>query len=346
MQRKTAKPPKTQAKPKPKKAPGSKERARDFMRRVYPKYLGTPDDPFLVMGEALSTSAAPKRRGRPKKGAGSQEPAERYFLEEDDEAGASEFSVRGSRIPFSPSRRRDSGFFGRHNIMDEYPEEEEPESVLPEPQATRAPSKNKNPQLLKPPRNPQLHRENLEAISVRLITWKSCPKADRENFALTIFRELERGSPEIISRLLLRTGFSQMQRDQFGRRPIHVLAQRGKRFLDAFFSAVKNPNLEAGNANEDTAMHVCAFEGDVDSLKLLKEEGADVDAQNESLQTPLMLSALGEQEKASKALIALGADPTLEDRDKKNAAEYATLVGCKALSTYLKRRATAWKKKH
>lgn len=67
-----------------------------------------------------------------------------------------------------------------------------------------------------------------------------------------------------------------------------------------------------------TAMHIAAGNGDVESIALLKEAGADVNATTQSGTTPLMWAVRNNQAEAAQKLIDLGADvdaKTMPDKE-------------------------------
>jgi hypothetical protein len=97
-----------------------------------------------------------------------------------------------------------------------------------------------------------------------------------------------------------------------------------------------NPNLACG-PHADTALHLAAASGAINAVKLLLENGADHDARNAELLTPLhaacqmtLIPPRMTQERVVVCLLKHGADPTLLDKWGQQAADYiGKIVDCK-----------------
>jgi len=92
----------------------------------------------------------------------------------------------------------------------------------------------------------------------------------------------------------------------------HCNQSRNTKILSLLLDA--GAELSWKNHEGWTFMHVCAWSGWVGGMEMARARGADLDAQNSQLQTPLMMAVLNEQGGAIEFLIKSGADHTLRDR--------------------------------
>lgn len=79
-----------------------------------------------------------------------------------------------------------------------------------------------------------------------------------------------------------------------------------------------------GNKGDPTPLHLAAYYGHVECVRLLLEKGAGVDVRNSADCTPLMGAAERGRVEIVKILLAAGADASLRGKDK-NAIDWATL---------------------
>lgn len=70
----------------------------------------------------------------------------------------------------------------------------------------------------------------------------------------------------------------------------------------------KFPGWECDQHIGATALHVAAFQGEVDIINLLVAHGAKIDIRDQGYEVPLHYAARNRQEKAVKALVTLGAN--------------------------------------
>jgi Ankyrin repeats (3 copies) len=84
-------------------------------------------------------------------------------------------------------------------------------------------------------------------------------------------------------------------------------------------------NATVAESHGWSAMHYAARNGDIDSLRVFKQHGVNLDQPSPVSrgETPLMIAARSGEIEAIKALIELGADPHLKDREGENAYGWA-----------------------
>lgn len=81
-----------------------------------------------------------------------------------------------------------------------------------------------------------------------------------------------------------------------------------------------------------TPLHYAASSPSAEPVRLLLEQGADVDARAPNGNTPLMLAARWGHEESVDLLLARGADRTAHNARGQNAADYARLDGREAVA--------------
>ena len=85
------------------------------------------------------------------------------------------------------------------------------------------------------------------------------------------------------------------------------------------------PSTSAGSApGAAQALRDAAFAGDTNGLKTLIDQGVDVNAPNENLQTSLMLASFEGHTPAVKLLLDSGADVKAQDMNQRTALVYAS----------------------
>jgi len=84
-------------------------------------------------------------------------------------------------------------------------------------------------------------------------------------------------------------------------------AQALKQLLD------QGADVNAKDADENTALHLATKQGHQDIMRLLVEHGADVNAQNDFASTPLHLTERNIE--TIRILLEAGADPNLQNKD-------------------------------
>lgn len=86
--------------------------------------------------------------------------------------------------------------------------------------------------------------------------------------------------------------------------------------------------VDARDSHGDTPLHVATVKGNLETMRILLEHGADVDARNDEGRTPLHQAVLHGQFAAADALLQRGADVTAADAYYKHTALHmAVLVG-------------------
>ncbi|MEU5975878.1 ankyrin repeat domain-containing protein [Streptomyces sp. NPDC047315] len=65
--------------------------------------------------------------------------------------------------------------------------------------------------------------------------------------------------------------------------------------------------------NDNTALLDAAKRGDATAARAAIDAGADVEARDQDLRTPLLLAALGDHVEVARALVAAGGDPNAQD---------------------------------
>jgi|SRR6185369_4651639 ankyrin repeat protein len=74
-------------------------------------------------------------------------------------------------------------------------------------------------------------------------------------------------------------------------------------------------NVNAQDADGDTALHGAAQNGNVEIINLLLDKGANANAKNKLGGTPLMWAAVFGNDDAARLLLSRGANPSLKDND-------------------------------
>lgn len=85
----------------------------------------------------------------------------------------------------------------------------------------------------------------------------------------------------------------------------------------------RGADVNAQDADGDTALHGAAQSGDVDIVGLLLDKGANPNAKNRQGGTPLMWAAVFGHRDAAQLLLTRGADSSLKDNEGNTAADWA-----------------------
>ena len=72
-----------------------------------------------------------------------------------------------------------------------------------------------------------------------------------------------------------------------------------------------------------TALAIACWDGSYEAAEALCAHGAELDARSNSQMTPLILAAAEGRTKICEMLLALGADPSLKNKDGKTALDWA-----------------------
>jgi ankyrin repeat protein len=97
-----------------------------------------------------------------------------------------------------------------------------------------------------------------------------------------------------------------------------VLEECQYEFLDESITDVNQHSVSG-----DTPLHVVSFRGDIESIKVLLEAGADIDAIGDLERTPLYSAIMGDHPDAVKFLIDHGCSLFHQDDGGKTPLDYA-----------------------
>jgi ankyrin repeat protein len=85
--------------------------------------------------------------------------------------------------------------------------------------------------------------------------------------------------------------------------------------------------IDSRSYDGDTPLHVLLWRGDVDGLKALILDGAEVDAIDSMGETPLHIAVSKELPDAIRALLAAGANPDIRSNFGRTAHDIAVTIG-------------------
>lgn len=94
-------------------------------------------------------------------------------------------------------------------------------------------------------------------------------------------------------------------------------------YLDRFGKAI----IDGRDSNQDTALSWASWMGHIETVQLLVERGADINARGMSDRTPLGWAAKGSRSEVVTFLLTKGPDVSLRDEDGKTPAELAEEAG-------------------
>lgn len=97
-------------------------------------------------------------------------------------------------------------------------------------------------------------------------------------------------------------------------------------------------NVNAQDADGDTALHGAARSGNVEIARILLDKGANLNAKNNQGGTPLMWAAVYGHEDAAQLLLSRGADSSLKDNEGVTAAEWAVRNKRENVASILRRK--------
>jgi len=83
-------------------------------------------------------------------------------------------------------------------------------------------------------------------------------------------------------------------------------------------------NLSQEKKNE--TLRIASAHGQINRVKLLIENGADVNARNRYGNTPLMLASINGRQEAVRFLIEAGADMNVKDSEGSTSLKYASML--------------------
>ena len=106
-------------------------------------------------------------------------------------------------------------------------------------------------------------------------------------------RAVRRGNLTMVARLL-RAGADIEQTDKVQHTPMHLAAFFGRNDILRILTQ-HGGDVDARNRDKNTPLHQAAFTGGVDAINILIQAGAHVSAQNESGETPMHVAAYVEE---------------------------------------------------
>lgn len=151
-----------------------------------------------------------------------------------------------------------------------------------------------------------LHRAAMEGqkSAVELLLAEDAPINERDIPLNTPLTYAVINNHKDIAELLIDNGANVNAKNNDGQTPLEIAQRRNLREIVELLAKV--PDIPS--------IHVAAQLGDMDKVKALLEEGADVNAKDENGMTPLLLAISNKQVDLAKFLIEKGADINLADR--------------------------------
>jgi hypothetical protein len=176
-----------------------------------------------------------------------------------------------------------------------------------------------------------IHSGDLDQIKRHIYWGTDINQADPQGE--TPLHEAARRGRLIIARELLKNGADLNVKNGAGKTPLQVALGEGKTQLaEVFFE-------EGARDDPQELLFVLARSGvdDRDSLALLVQHGADVNAMDEAGLTPLHIAVLDGQRLLTKRLIDLGADVDVADNHGRTPLSIAIEKGNRAIIDLLER---------
>jgi ankyrin repeat protein len=147
------------------------------------------------------------------------------------------------------------------------------------------------------------------------------PAVPRSHSALHVAKTSE------VVRLLLNHGAKVDCRDESGRTPLHCCAYRGGPrggSVELFKSLLEGgADVNAQSTAGHTALHYTAMYGFTEHMPLLLARGVPIDSRKPNGTTPLLDAVGCSQPKAVKYLLGRGADPRIENTQRRNIVHIA-----------------------
>lgn len=181
----------------------------------------------------------------------------------------------------------------------------------------------------------QVARESLAGINpsekgVPYLSW-----AAKEGDVEAIHKLLKNPSNDINYQMVDYYYFSNIGKDNLGATPLIYAIKSGNDEAISLFLNQKNIDVKLRDSKRNTAAHYLASRGKTEALQLVLSKGADIDASNSDLWTPLMCAAANGHEDTVELLLNSGAKAKLINRLGKNAAELASEAGYDSIANRL-----------
>ncbi|KAI9894511.1 MAG: hypothetical protein M1814_001865 [Vezdaea aestivalis] len=147
---------------------------------------------------------------------------------------------------------------------------------------------------------------------------------DKNSYFLTLFEAVKRGDDDKVSLLLQEKGFDiDLKELSSGRTALHE-AVMNEQELVVKLLLENGADIEAKNSHGSTALVLAAFGGEEQIVKLLLENGADIEAKNSSGLTALLM-AIPWNEVVIKLLLERGADTEVKDEEEGQTPLHSTV---------------------
>lgn len=134
---------------------------------------------------------------------------------------------------------------------------------------------------------------------------------DKDKDKQTLMHYAARGANKHILGRVQALGLPLNKADKWGFTPLMVGV--GEREVIEFFAS-QNVKITKKTRLGDSLLHLAAQKGSVESIEWLVQNGLEVNARGRALTTPLMAAVLGTHDQAVRALVNLGADPSIKDK--------------------------------
>lgn len=135
---------------------------------------------------------------------------------------------------------------------------------------------------------------------------------------------------------LIKAGFNPLTASHTGRIPIHEACQGGH--SDVVQELLRYGGVEIADCRGQSPLHVAAYHGEFECVKILCANSAQIAARDENHRTPVHLAAIMNQSRTIHWLLEFGADVDLPDIHGRTCSHYASTVqDSSSLKTLLER---------
>jgi hypothetical protein len=195
------------------------------------------------------------------------------------------------------------------------------------------------------------------------------------NASAAFWEAVERDDVKAVQTEMLRGSSANARHPQHGPAILYAARDRSPKVV-AFLAGLSGTAVDATDATDETALMLVSLHGDLTTMKVLLERGAEVnrkgwtalhyaasngqveairllldahayiDAQSPNRTTPLMMAARHEHIAAVRLLVEAGADPTPENEAGFSAADYMARHGQTAEAAWLREQAAAFQQRY